>query len=653
MNETPSSVLQNTGQKPTDDAEPWSIARAEDLYRVPYWGRGYFDIDASGDVRVRLDDPAGGYQWVSLMDIVGGLERRGFQMPILLRFTDILRAQIREINEAFIGAITDSGYRGSYRGVFPIKVNQQEQVVSEIAKAGRPYHFGLEAGSKAEFVAALAYMEDPDAYLIANGYKDAEMVDLALHARQMGIQAVLVVEMPEELNLILERTKALGIEPLIGVRIKLATPSSGHWNDSGGDRSVFGLTVTQLVEMIDQLRQADRLHCLKLLHYHQGSQIPQIRNIRDAAAEAARIYCSLVEEGAPMGLLDMGGGLAIDYDGTKSVGVSSCNYSIREYCADVIEVFMAAFDAAGIDHPTLISESGRATVAHSSVLLFNVFEVTRFEPRNEPDPPREHASEPVRNLAYVLNHLEPQRIQEHYNDAIYYRDQARRFFQYGDLTLRERAQADNYYWNILSRLARLVNQVEPPLAPELIEIRNKLVEIYHVNFSVFQSLPDAWAIDQVFPVMPIHRLGEEPTHTGLMADITCDCDGKLDNFVDDKGLRKDLPLHSVNPDEDYILGAFIVGAYQETLGDLHNLLGDTNVASVHWEDGEMTFDREIHGDTVAEVLSYLEYDAKDLFKQFRDLAEKAVRKKTITPEDRRAILSAYEASLRNYTYFID
>lgn len=630
----------------------WRTQDAVDLYGINLWGKKYFDVNSNGEVCVRLRD-GDSTKLVSLHELVKGLEERGRDLPILLRFPDILETQIAEINDSFRNAMREAGYKGEYRGVYPIKVNQQEQVVSEISRAGRKYHYGLEAGSKAELVAALAYMHDPEAYIVCNGYKDAEFIDLALHATRMGIRTIIVVEMPEELPIILERAEALKVEPYIGVRIKLSTKSSGHWNDSGGDRSVFGLTVMQLVDVVDRLREAGKLSALKLLHYHQGSQIPNIRSIRDAASEAIRVYVELVKEGAPMGILDIGGGMAIDYDGSQTNFQGSCNYAMREYCADVIETLMGTLDAEEIPHPTIISECGRATVAHCSVLLFNVFEVTKFHPRTVPEKLPDDCPDMLRNLFEVFQSIVPRNLQESYNDALYYREEIRKQFQFGAISLRDRARGDHIFWNIVSKISKLMKKASKAVPLNMEDIESSLVDIYHVNFSVFQSLPDSWAIDQLFPVMPIHRLNEQPNSSGIMADITCDCDGKMDKFIDPHGIRSALPLHSLREHEDYILGVFLVGAYQETLGDLHNLLGDTHVASIRMEDGEIDYDREIEGDTIADVLSYVEFNPKDLVERFRELCESAVRRKSITAQERRQIMQAYEAGLRSYTYFQD
>lgn len=630
----------------------WSVAQAEELYAVNLWGKDYFDVSKDGDVRALLDDGESVLP-VSLKEMVAGLEDRGFELPILLRFPDFLKRRIDILNNTFNQAIKEISYKGNYRGVYPIKVNQQDHVVDAITQFGREHHFGLEAGSKAELIAALAHMHDGEAYIVCNGYKDEEFIDLALYANKLGLQCVIVIEMPEELPLILERAEVLGIEPLIGVRIKLSSKSAGHWNDSGGDRSVFGLSAIQLVDVLDRLKAAGKLHWLKLLHYHQGSQIPNIRAIREAASEAIRMYVSLVREGAPMGIIDIGGGLAVDYDGSQTNFQGSCNYSVREYCLDVLESFVAVLDKEKIEHPAIISESGRATVAHSSVLLFNVFEVTHFEPREVPPALGEDSPEMLRNLFEVYQTFTPKRIQEAYNDAMYYRREIQQLFKQGIISLRDRARGDHVYWSIISEVVKEVKRMGRSAPPDLADVEGSLVDIYHVNFSVFQSLPDSWAIDQLFPILPIHRLNEEPTETGIMSDITCDCDGKLDKFIDYHGLKKSLPLHALNDRDDYILGAFLVGAYQETLGDLHNLLGDTNVASITVEEGEIVYEKEIEGDTVADVLSYVEYDTKDMVQRFRDLAERAVRQKRITANERRTILKAYDEGMRGYTYFRD
>jgi arginine decarboxylase len=628
----------------------WSCDDARELYGISRWGNGCFDISAKGEVVVRLRAGERTAE-ISLLDLVAGIKARGMALPVLLRFGDILDSRITLLNETFGRAIRDAGYRGQFRAVYPIKVNQQEQVVEEITQFGRRYHYGLEAGSKAELTAALAFMHDPEGYIICNGYKDEEFVDLALDALKMGIQTILVIEMPGELPMILDRAEKRGVRARIGIRARLRTRGTGRWNESTGDRSVFGLNMAQIVESVDALRARGALDCLQMLHCHIGSQIPSIRTIREGVSEAMRIYTGLVAEGAAMGILDIGGGLAVDYDGSHTNFESSSNYTLEEYCADVIEVVMQTADGTGVPHPTLITESGRAVVAYYSVLLFNILDVCRMESHPPPESLPSGSHELLGNLFDVFQQLSRKNVQECYNDAVYYRDEIRERFLHGSMTMRDLALAERIFWNIVQRIARDLREMK--YVPEdLRGLDAALSDIYYGNLSVFQSLPDVWAIDQLFPVMPIHRLNERPRRNAIIADCTCDCDGKLDRFIDLHDVRQSLPLHEFDPNQEYILGVFLVGAYQETLGDLHNLFGDTNIVSVRLgEDGQVAFSGELQGDSVADVLSYVEYDPKVLVERLRNLAEDAVQKGRITPEERRRILDAYQTSLRGYTYF--
>jgi arginine decarboxylase len=634
----------------TEALEGWDSVRSSELYGVDAWGNNFFHITPDGCAAVRLKNPSGPVS-VKFSDIVQGLYQRGLSLPILLRFGDLLAARLAAIHQAFGKAIEESGYTGAYRGVYPIKVNQQQQAVADVVKFGRPFHHGLEAGSKAELIAALAYLHDPEAYIICNGYKDAEFIDLALSSLKMGLQTMLVLEMPGELDLLLERAEKMAVRPRIGIRVKLASSVGGKWSESGGESSVFGLTPPQVIAVIDRLRERGMLDCLELLHYHLGSQVPNIREIRDAIYEASRYYVSLVQEGAKMGVLDIGGGLAIDYDGSKCNCASSANYDVGEYAADVVEGVMAVCNHAGVPHPVLISESGRALVGYYSVLLVNVLSTSSFEVPEPPEPVSEPVPEPIRNLMDVAAGLRTRNLREFYNDAIYYREEIQKAFKHGDITLRQHAQADRLFWHILTRIRAEIPKLR--FVPEdMRNLEDAMADVYYCNFSVFQSLPDSWAIDQIFPIMPIQRLNEKPGRLAVLSDITCDCDGKIDHFVDMRDIRRALPVHAVGPDEDYILAVFLVGAYQETLGDLHNLLGDTNVASILVdEDGEIEYEQELAGDSVGDVLSYVEYNPQGLLARFRELAEVAVRQKRITPTERREILDAYESGLRGYTYF--
>ncbi len=630
--------------------ERWTIKDAEELYGIKEWGAGCFGISRQGDLTVSLKTNKASCT-LPLASLAEELSQRGIDTPVLLRFGDLLEMRIRTLNEHFRSAIREAGYKGEYRGVYPIKVNQQQQVIEEITGFGRKYHHGLEAGSKAELIAALTYVDDPKAFVICNGYKDSEFIDLALMGRRLGVKTVLVVEMPGEARLIMERGEALGVEPVIGVRMKPSTRGSGHWHESSGDRSVFGLNPGQVVDLINQLREQGKLHCLQLLHYHLGSQLPNIRDIRTGITEAARHYAGLVKEGAPMGLLDVGGGLAVDYDGSHTNFPSSCNYGIKEYCDDIVEAVLTVCEDADVPHPTLISESGRAIVAHYSVLIFDILGVNRSCSHDFPQDITETSHDLLVSLLDVSNMLTAKNAQECFHDLLYYRDEVRSLFMHGGITLREQAQADAIFWNVLTRIAAMIRGSKF-IPEELQNLDSALSDIYYGNFSVFQSLPDAWAIEQLFPVVPLTRLNERPDRNAIIADITCDCDGKLDRFIDLHDVRRSLPVHSLKSGENYMLGVFLAGAYQETLGDLHNLLGDTNVVSVTCdENGDMEFVREIPGDTVADVLSYVEYDPREITDRLRRKAEKAVRAGLIKAADRRAILNAFQDGLGGYTYY--
>ena len=630
--------------------ERWTVSKSSDLYGVTEWGGGFFFVAENGDMMV-MPEPGATDRAVSLAAVANGVRERGLDMPVLLRIENILDAQITNLNETFRTAMEELGYTGSFMGAYPIKVNQQKQVVEKITQFGSRYHHGLEAGSKAELIAAMGMMRDKKAVLVCNGYKDEEFIDLGLYATKIGFTCILVVEMPDELPLIIERSKALNAKPILGVRIKLSAQAGGHWSESGGERSIFGLNTSQIIQAVDLLSSAGMLDCLKLVHYHLGSQISNIREIRTAVNEACRVYAGLVKEGAQVKYLDLGGGLAVDYDGSQSNFLSSRNYTLKEYCTDIIEAVMTSLDEDQIPHPVIITESGRALVAYYSILLFNVLDVTRFQAGPLPEQLPEGCPSQLEYMVQALKSLTIRNIQEVFNDVIFYRDETRRLFQHGQASLRERSLAEQLFWTTISEISRLAREIKNPGA-ELSDLDRVLSDFYYCNFSVFQSLPDSWAIGQLFPILPIHRLDEEPTRKGILADITCDCDGKIDQFIDKRGMKRYLPLHELKPYEEYILGVFLVGAYQETLGDLHNLLGDTNVVTIRILDkGEFEFVSEQEGDTVAEVLSYVQYDPKRLFVRFRETAEQAVRAGKISAQERREVVAAYEAGLRGYTYF--
>ncbi|PIE74824.1 MAG: arginine decarboxylase [Deltaproteobacteria bacterium] len=631
--------------------ERWTIEKSGDLYGVENWGNGYFSINKNGELVITaLEDKNIS---ISVPEIIEGIKERGFDMPVLLRIQNILESQLFFLHKSFGKAMDELGYKGCYRGVYPIKVNQQKQVLKEVTKFGVKNHHGLEAGSKAELIAAMAYMKSREACLICNGYKDEEFIDLALYAKKMGLKCFIVIEMPGELDIVIKRSRQLGIKPLLGIRIKLSSKASGHWTESGGDRSIFGLDISQVISAIDQLKKENMLDSMQLLHYHLGSQIPNIRDIRDSVLEACRIYSGLKDEGAAMEFLDLGGGLAVDYDGSHTNFQNSRNYSVEEYCADIIESVMSEMDKKGIEHPVIITESGRASVAYYSVLIFNILDTTTFDPKPFLDEFDEDKPEVIENLIEVLNSITIKNIQECFNDAIYYRDELRLKFKHGDLNLRERAAGETIFWHILSTIAVVSKQLKH-VPKELQDIDSALADIYYGNFSVFQSIPDSWAIHHLFPIMPLQQLDKEPLRHTTLADITCDCDGKIDKFIDIHGIKKSILLHEIDPAKPYYLGVFLVGAYQETLGDLHNLFGDTNVVSIRInEDGTYDFIKEIEGDSVQNVLSAVGYSPGSLLGKLRDSAEKAVKEGKISVKDRYNIVKAYETGLRGYTYYED
>ncbi len=627
----------------------WTAENSADVYGIRNWGGGYFDVSSGGEVIVRPNGPRSETE-VSLTHLVNECHERGLNMPVLIRFSNILASRIEEINESFRRAIAEAGYQGDYRGVFPIKVNQQCEVVADILEAGRAYHHGIEAGSKAELLVAITLMRDSDAFIVCNGYKDEEYIDTALHSVKMGSRTVLVIEMPSELDLILQRAERLGVRPILGVRAKLSSRAGGHWDSSGGDRSKFGLDASQIIHLVDSLRRKGMLDCLQMLHYHLGSQVSDIRKVRIALQEACRFYVELVREGAAMGILNLGGGLAVDYDGSHTNFECSTNYTTSEYASDVVEVIMKTLDACGVAHPTLVSESGRATVAHHAVLVFNVLHVRRFEPLETPDRLPIHASTALENLKEVCDSLSTRNVQESYHDAVYYRDELRTMFLQGNVSLRERALAETLFWRTICRIQALTKG-RKYIPDELEGLEPVIADVYYGNFSVFQSIPDFWAIDQLFPIMPIHRLTQRPSRKAVLADITCDSDGKVDRFIDLHDVKHVLPLHEWDGSE-YYLGIFLVGAYQETIGDMHNLLGNTNVLHVSInEKGQVEWARQTTGDRVDEILQYMEYKPADMVAQMKARVDKAVRAKLITAKDKSAILKAYKVGMRGYTYF--
>ncbi|HTQ80688.1 MAG TPA: biosynthetic arginine decarboxylase [Thermoanaerobaculia bacterium] len=626
----------------------WTPADSLDLYNIRGWGNSYFSVNPAGHMAVHpggADAPA-----IDLKELVDEVRERGIGLPLLIRFSEIIQARVVELNEAFGRAIQEYGYQGVYRGVYPIKVNQDRYLVQRLVEFGRPYRFGLEAGSKPELLAVMAMLEDEEALIICNGYKDEEYVETALLASKLGRHVVLVVEKPSELPLIRDIAAKTGIRPRIGIRSRLSAKGSGHWEASGGDRSKFGLTGRDLLDAMTFLREHQLLDTFELLHFHLGSQISSIRAVKDALREAAQVYVNLVKMGAPLAYLDVGGGLGIDYDGSQTNFTSSLNYTLQEYANDIVFGVMEICDPEGVPHPTLVSESGRATVAHHAVLIIDVLDVAEFAVGKLPKKAPADAGLPLRHLFDTYREVSRKNLLEAYHDSIAYRDECQSLFNLGHLTLEHRGLAEDLFWATCQKILKITRTL-PEVPEELEGLERTLADTYFCNFSVFQSVPDSWAIDQLFPVVPIHRLSEEPSTRAVLADITCDSDGKIDHFIDRRDVKDVLELHPFTAGEPYYLGVFLVGAYQEILGDLHNLFGDTNTVHVSLdpEEGYVIQD-VVPGDSVTDVLRYVRYTKNDLVSRVRRATETAVRAKRLTLEESRHLLRRYEAGLSGYTY---
>jgi arginine decarboxylase len=631
----------------TNTPTRWTIADSQELYGIRNWGAGYFGINEKGNVAIHPGGPE--TPSFDLKELVDEIRRRGISLPLLIRFTDVLRNRVVQLNEAFKKAISENGYKGSYRGVYPIKVNQHRYVAEQIVEAGRPYNYGLEAGSKPELLAVMALLEDDDALIICNGYKDEEYVETALYASRLGRKVILVVEKPTELPLIAEVSRRTGIRPRIGCRVRLATRGAGKWEASGGDRSKFGLSSTELMQAIGFMKEAGMLDTFELLHFHLGSQISNIRNVKNALREVGRFYVEVCALGAPLTYIDVGGGLGVDYDGSQTNFASSMNYTTEEYANDVVYSIMEACDLAKVPHPILVSESGRAVVAHHAMLVTEVLGSSEFDSYQVPDALAPDAPPVIKNLYSTFKDVTRKNLLEAYHDALEYKEESLTLFSLGHLTLADRVVAENLYWALCHKVMRLAKE-GGELPEELEALDQHLSDTYFVNFSVFQSLPDSWAIDQLFPVMPIHRLTEKPARRGVLADITCDSDGKIEHFIDKRDVKDVLELHNLNDDE-YYLGIFLVGAYQEILGDLHNLFGDTHAVQVSLAPGGSYYiDRVVEGDTVMETLNYVAYNKDDLVQKMRRLTEAALRNNKISLDESRQILRMYEAGLDGYTY---
>jgi arginine decarboxylase len=628
------------------EQESWTIDDALELYNVEGWGVGYFGINERGHVTVHPTKEAD--RSLDLYELAQDLAAQGVSLPLLLRFSDILRTRVESLASRFDKAIDEFEYDGRYTTVYPIKVNQQRHVVEEILDFGRTHGVGLEVGSKPELQAVLALSERTDHVIICNGYKDEEFIRLALMGQKLGHTVFVVVEKINEVDLLLRVASEMGVVPTVGVRIKLASTGSGKWAETGGERSKFGLNASQLVSVLEKLEAAGQLDALKLIHFHLGSQIPDIRNVKAAMAEVSRYYVELRKLGVGVEFVDVGGGLGVDYDGSRSTANASVNYSVQEYANDIIYSLAEACREGEVPMPNVISESGRALTAHHALLLINVIDV-ETQVVGEVDTIDEEAHTLVHELAGALEEVTSRNVRELYHDATFAKEQAQVLFNSGVLSLRDRASVERLHLALMNRIAKLTS-VEPEEYEDILpELDVLLTDRYFCNFSLFQSLPDSWAIDQLFPIIPIHRLNEEPLQRGTLQDVTCDSDGKIDRFTGGRVVKPTLELHPVSSDEQYILGIFLTGAYQEILGDLHNLFGDTNAVHLRLAaDGEgYEITDLVHGDTITEVLNYVQFDAQALVATFR---RKVQRAPGLTRQEANAFIADYIEGLAGYTY---
>ncbi|MCY7382995.1 MAG: biosynthetic arginine decarboxylase [Microcoleus sp. CAN_BIN18] len=639
----PDSALVMAAQPPQ---KSWTIEDSEKLYSIQGWGEPYFSINAAGHVTVSPKGDRGGS--LDLCELVESLKQRNLALPLLIRFSDILEDRIDRLNSCFARAIARYNYKNVYRGVFPVKCNQHRQLIQDLVRFGQPHHFGLEAGSKPELMIALATLKTPGALLICNGYKDREYIETAILAQRLGQTSVIVLEQIEEVELAIAASKALGIKPILGVRAKLTTKGVGRWGGSTGDRAKFGLTIPEIIRAVGELEKAGMLDCLQLLHFHIGSQISSISVIKDAIREASHIYVELAKLGANMNYLDVGGGLGVDYDGSKTNFHASKNYNMQNYANDVVAGIKDACDERKLPVPIIISESGRAIASHQSVLVFDVLG-TSDVPREVPEPVDENAHQIPRNLYEIYQSITPENYQEVYHDAIQFKEEAVSLFNLGYLGIAERAKTEQLYWACCDKIQAIARQKDY-VSDDLEDLEKVMASIYYINLSVFQSVPDSWAINQLFPIMPINRLDEEPTQRGILADLTCDSDGKIDQFIDLRDVKSVLELHTLKPGEPYYLALFLGGAYQEIMGNLHNLFGDANTVHIQLTPSGYHIEHVVKGDTMKEVLSYVQYDAESLVESIRRQTESALQQKRITLSEAQLLMQNYERSLGQYTY---
>lgn len=632
------------------EIEHWDINKSKSLYGIENWGAGYFSINEEGNIVVTPDGPDGCR--VDLHKLVEEVSARGIQLPVLFRFNGILRHRIRSIYRAFQDAITKYEYGGSYVPAYPIKVNQQKHIVDVVRLAGDEFTMALEVGSKPELIAVLGLNDNSEAPLLCNGYKDESYIELALMCQKLGRQVILIIEKQSELEMILSVADRLEVAPNLGLRLRLAGRGAGRWERSGGDRAKFGLTVGEILASLEILRKRDQLDLVRLLHFHAGSQLTKINTFGTALKEAAQVYVQLKRECKQLDYIDVGGGLAVDYDGSKTAFESSMNYTVAEYARDIVWILKEVCEKANVATPNIVTESGRASVAYHSILVCDVLGIANtFSDECNPDEIIEQTeNRTIRNLAYVLKEAGPKNCQESLHDALSLRAELMEKFNLGLMTIEDRARGERCYWGILSTVRKWISDLS--YVPEDLEnLPVMLSDTYFCNFSIFQSLPDSWAIQQLFPITPVSRLKEKPDRAVVIADITCDSDGCITRFPDLRDVKRYLPAHRLKQGERYCFASFLIGAYQEILGDLHNLFGDTNAVHVEVDsNGDVDFSNVIHGDSVADVLKYVQFDRHDLCMRWRSMLEEAVRRGTISAGDSGVMYQKYARSFEGYTY---
>src|SRR6202022_2317105 len=636
------------GRRVQEEMKDWDVESAIATYNVDGWGGGYFTVNAEGNVIAKPLQENGGS--INLLEVVNEARTRGLSFPLVIRFQDLLRHRVESVNLAFQDAITEFGYRGQYRGVFPIKVNQLREVIEEIVDAGQQFHFGLEAGSKPELVAALAMHKDAESLIICNGYKDKAFIRIALLGRKLGKLVVIVVEKLEELEQTIRASKEVGVEPVIGIRVRLHTKGSGKWSPSAGENAKFGLDTTGLLTASEMLKAAGLAHALKLIHFHVGSQVPDISTIKRAVREAARYYAKLHKLGHELGYLDVGGGLGVDYDGSRSDFDSSANYSLQEYANDVVWNIMDVCDSEGVPHPAIVNEGGRAVVAHHSVLVMEAFSsIEKTVPKVRVEA-GEKDHKLVGDILDVKQRLKRGNRIESLHDIQQIKEEAQETFNFGQLELESKAKIDTLYWQLAQQIVNMHRGLRY-VPDEVKELETSLSDQYICNFSVFQSLLDHWALGQLFPIMPIHRLTTPPDRNGMIVDITCDSDGKISKFTDLQDAREKIPLHRIVPGEMYYLGVFMVGAYQDIMGDLHNLFGRVTEAHVFLDPDEESgwyIEEVIGGSTIGEVLAMVQWDKVELMRLLKTQVDDAIKTDRLKPNDAIKLLSDYERLLQEY-----